>query len=111
MSVEHRHTDTPARVCLERTSTDSDARDESRSSECAGHTTRVRDPLPARIERTQLRLRVTALERELEASETERQEIIDRYEFVLQNREPGSAKSTTAEDDDGIVRRIRRLFE
>lgn len=110
MSVEHRHTDTPARVCLGRTNADGDTRNASRLPERSTHTTRVRDPLPARIERTQLRLRITALECELEASETERQEIIDRYEFVLQNRESGSDKSTT-DDDAGIVRRIRRLFE
>ncbi|GAB7018813.1 hypothetical protein [Halostagnicola bangensis] len=109
MSVEHRHTDTPARVCVQQTNADGTTRDEPRSPERSNRTTRVRDPLPARIERTQLRLRVTALERELEASETERQEIIDRYEFVLQNRESDSVESTT--DDDGLVRRIRRLFE
>ncbi|RQG94551.1 hypothetical protein [Natrarchaeobius chitinivorans] len=44
------------------------------------------ESLPVRIERTYLRTRVAALERELEASEDRRQAIITQYERVLEGR-------------------------
>ena len=63
----------------------------------ADHTTPAEPPLHARIERTQLRLQVTALERALETSERRRQTVIDRYEHLLAEREAATNESSTSE--------------
>ncbi|WP_440766778.1 hypothetical protein [Natronorubrum sp. DTA7] len=61
-------------------------------------TTPAEPPLQARIERTQLRLQVAALERALETSERRRQTVIDRYEHLLAEREAAASESPTSEN-------------
>ncbi|WP_217471926.1 hypothetical protein [Haloterrigena gelatinilytica] len=53
-------------------------------------------PLSARIERTQLELRVAALEDALETSERRRQAVIDRYERLLEERAATDGTSVSA---------------
>lgn len=103
MSVEYRPPETPTH-CVQRTASDSTTRQNRAPAEHTEPTPRPRDPLSARIERTRLRLRIAALERELEARETERQRLIDQYELVLEHRDADSADSTT--DERGFVRRL-----
>ncbi|MFP8953334.1 hypothetical protein ACLI4Z_10225 [Natrialbaceae archaeon A-arb3/5] len=66
--------------------------------------------LPTRIERTQLRARIAALERELEASESRRQEIITRYEQILGADDRRSAPDEHAESETQSRGVLRRLF-
>ncbi|AHG00711.1 hypothetical protein HALLA_05525 [Halostagnicola larsenii XH-48] len=105
MSVEHRPTKTP-RACVQRTAPNSA---DSETGQTIEHDTRTREPLPSRIERTRLRVRVAALERELEARETERQNLIDQYELVLQQRDSESEESTA--DERGLLWRLHRLLD
>lgn len=109
MSVEYRPPETPTRVCAQRTATDSTTRQNRAPAEHTNLLPRTRDPLSARIERTRLRLRIVALERELEASESRRQEIIDQYESIIQQRDTDSTTPTA--DERGLVRRLHRLFD
>ena len=95
MSVEHRYTDeTPSTD--EQPQTESHSRSESTCQPQTftvtgpGHTddsSSTAPPLATRIERTQLRLQVAALECALETSERRRQLVIDRYERLLEERE------------------------
>ncbi|KDE58365.1 hypothetical protein EL22_05210 [Halostagnicola sp. A56] len=103
MSVEYRPPETPTH-CVQRTANDSTTRQNRAPAEHTEPTPRTRDPLSARIERTRLRLRIAALERELEAKEAERQKLIDQYELVLEDRDAGSADSRA--DERGFVRRL-----
>ncbi|AGB15050.1 hypothetical protein Halru_0407 [Halovivax ruber XH-70] len=66
----------------------------------------------AAIERERLRARIRALERELVASERHRQALVERYEWVLAERESdGSDRSGTTTQPFGTVRaRLRSLF-
>jgi hypothetical protein len=100
MSVEHRYTDTLSQVSRRRT----DSGPQPVSPEYSHPATRA--PLPARIERTQLQLRVVALERQLKASEDRRQQIIDQYELLLQDREPVPG---TTEDSTWVGRLLKRI--
>jgi len=68
---------------------------------------RESSPLADRIERTQLRIRVRALERELEASERGRREIIAQYERVLADQQDRS--NTTANSQSRLQTYLDRL--
>lgn len=86
---------TRGRSCSERTG--DSAFTHSSSVGRTDRTTPAEPPLHARIERTQLRLQVAALERALETSERRRQTIIDRYEHLLAEREAAANESSTSE--------------
>ncbi|MFC3957517.1 hypothetical protein [Halovivax cerinus] len=77
--------------------------------ECSSHDSA---DVSAAIERERLRARTRALERELVASERHRQALIERYEWVLAERESDdSNRSGTTTHPSGTVRsRLRRLF-
>ncbi|ADB59219.1 hypothetical protein Htur_0318 [Haloterrigena turkmenica DSM 5511] len=64
-------------------------------------------PLAARIERTQLELRVAALEDALEASERRRQAVIDRYERLLEDRAATDGSSVSDGRLPALVERFR----
>ncbi|WP_090308401.1 hypothetical protein [Natronorubrum texcoconense] len=71
-------------------------------------TTPAKPPLHARIERTQLRLQVAALERALETSERRRQTVIDRYEHLLAEREASADESSASTARSGSS--LKRLL-
>ncbi|ELZ11539.1 hypothetical protein C479_06736 [Halovivax asiaticus JCM 14624] len=66
----------------------------------------------AAIERERLRARIRALERELVASERHRQALVERYEWVLAERESdGSDRSdASARSTASVGSRLRRLL-
>lgn len=93
MAVDHRRFDTTGSA-NERPRPDH--RDQS-DRETTGATPRA-PPLAYRIERTQLRARIGALERALETSEQRRMAVIEQYERVLSDRtdETSSSRSLLA---------------
>ena len=66
----------------------------------------VEPPLQYRIERTHLRARVAALERELEASERRRRSIVAQYERVLDDRTDSDSARASRADDAGLLERL-----
>lgn len=66
-------------------------------------------PLSARIERTRLRIRISALERALERSDRRQQLIVDRYERLLADRDGSSDDSSPTETGSRTV--LGRLLE
>ena len=74
-------------------------------------TTLTEPALHARIERTQLRLQVAALERALETSERRRQTVIDRYEHLLAEREAAANEPSTSEgQSESSLKRVLGLL-
>ncbi|RQH00943.1 hypothetical protein [Natrarchaeobius oligotrophus] len=65
--------------------------------------------LPSRIERTQLRARVAALERELAARERRHRDVVVRYEQVLEDRTSEQTDGTAERAASGPLERLRRL--
>ncbi|WP_049990060.1 hypothetical protein [Natrinema salifodinae] len=65
-------------------------------------------PLSYRIERTQLRMQVAALERAVETSEKRRQAIIDQYERLLADRvdESESTDADSVSDSQSLLTRL-----
>ncbi|SEQ86658.1 hypothetical protein [Natrinema salaciae] len=105
MSAEQRGP-TPARSTDERTRRpplapipESDQRPSSRSHRPNADPEYDALPLSYRIERTQLRVRITALERALETSENRRQAVIDRYERLLADRDEVAESTAAAEEE------------
>lgn len=66
-----------------------------------------RVPLAHRVERQQLRARIRALERELEASERRRRAIVRQYERILDDRDPCEC----TRPDAGARAALRRLLD
>lgn len=112
MSIQHRPADHP---------TDSPSECRTRAASTRTESTPPRtDPQPAladRVERTQLRAQVAALERSLAESERRRQAIVDQYELILDDRADGAHEPTddhdpreSESDADGPVARLQRLL-
>ena len=107
MSAEHPTVDRPFVAHDSRLEVDSDSHsDEPPSTVPGGDGTQTEPPLPYRIERTRHRARITALERELAASERRQQSIVTQYERLLEDRS-ADVESTRSQDRSFL----ERLFE
>ncbi|RQG93190.1 hypothetical protein EA462_03040 [Natrarchaeobius halalkaliphilus] len=108
MSVEQRPVDSPP--------TDERAKNprygielEFRSTDTDSSADRVERTLAVRIERVRLLARIAALERELEECEKRRQEIITRYERVLEDQRADADRGETRTNAPDPLGRLRRI--